>query len=144
MRVVGKNKISVNVFNTLFFVGIITSLALAVVPVALAIDTGLEPVDCQGLGINCGRGDSSGTLIDYIRVILNVFLTLMGIITVIVVIYAGVQYITSAGESHKTSTAKATIVYALAGLIIIGLSFVIVNFVLGAIVGNVDGGGGAP
>jgi len=65
------------------------------------------------------------TIIDYA-------LGFLGLIAVIMVIYGGVLYVTSAGDSGKTDTAKKIILYTVIGIIIIMLSFVLVNAVLGA------------
>ncbi len=70
---------------------------------------------------------------------LNVFLSLVGIIAVVFLVWGGIQYITSAGEESKIEHAKKTITYAIIGLLVIGLAVVVVNFVVKAFVG---GGGG--
>jgi lysylphosphatidylglycerol synthetase-like protein (DUF2156 family) len=71
--------------------------------------------------------------------IVNYFLTFLGIVAVLMLIYAGVTYVTAGGEQDKVDSAKKIIMYALVGIIIILLSFAIVNTVLGA----ASGGGGA-
>lgn len=76
-------------------------------------------------------------LLASIQSILNVLLTIVGIIAVIYLIYGGIQYITSAGDQTRADNAKKTILYALIGIIVIGLSFVVVNFVLGALINQV-------
>ncbi len=72
-------------------------------------------------------------LIGAIQAIVGWLLTLAGIVAAVYLIYGGVRYITSAGDEDKAGEAKQTILYALIGLIIIGLAVVIVNFVLSAI-----------
>lgn len=54
----------------------------------------------------------------------------LGIITVIVLIYAGIQYITAGGDAEKAEKAKKTILGAVIGLIIIIASYAIYNFTL--------------
>jgi hypothetical protein len=46
------------------------------------------------------------------------------------IVWGGLRYITSGGDSNKLSSAKNTIIYALIGLIIVALSQFIVRFVL--------------
>ena len=71
--------------------------------------------------------------------ITNTILYAIGIISVIMLIYGGLRYIMSGGESKKVTDAKNTILYAIIGLIISILAFAIVNFVINAITGeNVD------
>ena len=56
-------------------------------------------------------------------------LALSGGIAVLFLILGGLQYITSSGNKDKAEQAKQTILYAVIGLIVIALSFVIVAFV---------------
>lgn len=63
----------------------------------------------------------------------NTILYIVGIISVIMLIYGGLRYIISGGDSKKVTDAKNTILYAVIGLIISILSFAIVNFVLNSI-----------
>ncbi|MBI5754210.1 hypothetical protein HZA40_03660 [Candidatus Peregrinibacteria bacterium] len=65
------------------------------------------------------------TIVDY-------FLEFLGILAVVMVIYGGVTYVSSAGNDEAVGKAKKIIMYALIGLVIIMLSFVAVNAVLGA------------
>lgn len=56
-------------------------------------------------------------------------LGISGGIAVLFLILGGLQYITSSGNKDKAEQAKQTILYAVIGLIVIALSFVIVAFV---------------
>ncbi len=67
--------------------------------------------------------------------ITNVILLIVGIISVIMLIYGGLRYILSGGDSKKVTDAKNTILYAIIGLIISLLAYAIVNFVLTSVVG---------
>lgn len=64
--------------------------------------------------------------------ILNFFLTFLGILAVIMVVYGGVTYVTSAGNDEGIGNAKKIITYAVVGLIVILLSFAIIRTVLSA------------
>ena len=68
--------------------------------------------------------------------ITNTVLYVVGIISVIMLIWGGLRYILSGGDSKKVTDAKNTIMYAIIGLIIAILSFAIVNFVINAIGGE--------
>lgn len=63
--------------------------------------------------------------------IINVVIAVLGIVAVIFVIIGAVQYMTSQGDPGKTKKAKDTILYAILGVVLAGLAFAIVNFVLG-------------
>jgi len=65
------------------------------------------------------------TIVDY-------FLGFLGLLAVIMVVYGGVTYVSSAGNDEAVGKAKKIIMYALIGIVIIMLSFVSVNAILGA------------
>lgn len=67
--------------------------------------------------------------------ITNVILLIVGIVSVVMLIYGGLRYILSGGDSKKVTDAKNTILYAIIGLIISLLAYAIVNFVLTSVVG---------
>jgi hypothetical protein len=79
-------------------------------------------------------GDGGNTLTTDVAGIINGVIGALGIVAVIVIIMGGVSYMTSAGDSSKVKKAKDTILYGVIGLIIVMLSFAIVNWVIG--VGN--------
>ena len=66
----------------------------------------------------------------------NTILYAVGIISVIMLIYGGLRYVISGGDSKKVTDAKNTIMYAIIGLIIAILSYAIVNFVINSIGGT--------
>ena len=70
------------------------------------------------------------TLMSTVQTIINVVLTVLGIVAVAMIILGGFNYMTSAGDTNKVTKAKNTIMYGVIGLIIALLAFAIVNFVL--------------
>lgn len=68
--------------------------------------------------------------------ITNTVLYAVGIISVIMLIYGGLRYVVSGGDSKKVTDAKNTIMYAIIGLIISILAYAIVNFVINAVGGE--------
>jgi hypothetical protein len=62
--------------------------------------------------------------------IINYVLTFLGIIAVAIVIWAGFLLLTSAGNEEQVSSAKSTIIYALIGIVVILISWVLVQFVV--------------
>ena len=88
---------------------------------------------CAGLGATGGSctpvpGETTveGTLATVIKIISWV----VGIISVVMVMVGGFQYVTSGGDSAKVTSAKNTIMYALIGIVIVALSQIMVNFVI--------------
>ena len=65
------------------------------------------------------------TIVDY-------FLGFLGLLAVIMVVYGGVTYVSSAGEDEAIGKAKKIIMYALIGMVVILLAFVLVRAILGA------------
>ncbi len=67
---------------------------------------------------------------DIIKTVINIFSLIVGIVSVIMIIFGGLKYITSGGDSNNVSSAKNTIIYAVIGLVIVALAQFIVQFVL--------------
>lgn len=65
--------------------------------------------------------------------ITNTVLYIVGVISVIMLVWGGLRYILSGGDSKKITDAKNTILYAIIGLVIAVLAYAIVNFVLNTI-----------
>ncbi len=73
---------------------------------------------------------ASTDLKDFIITVVNWALTFLGLISVLVIIYGGVLYVTSGGEEEKTQTGKKAIQYAVIGILIILGSFAFVNTII--------------
>ncbi len=76
--------------------------------------------------------NNQSSLRGLILTVINYFLGFLGLLAVIMVIYGGVTYIIAAGADEAIGNAKKIIMYSVIGLIIVLLSFAIVNTVLGA------------
>jgi len=63
-------------------------------------------------------------------VVINAFLSLLGAIFIILIIMAGFQWMTSAGNDEKIKHAQDRLKSAVIGLVIILISLAIVNFVI--------------
>lgn len=81
-------------------------------------------------GVNDISDKTATPLMTTVGTLVNVFLFLIGAVAVIMIIYGGFRYITSAGDSGAVSSAKNTILYAAVGLIIAASAYAIVGFVL--------------
>lgn len=66
-----------------------------------------------------------------VAAIIEILLRIAGLAAVILVVYGGVQLMTSQGEPDKAQRARTTIVNALTGLAIAILAAGIVNFIAG-------------
>ena len=66
--------------------------------------------------------------------ITNGALFLIGAISVLMLIYGGIRYTISGGDSKAVTDAKNTILYAIIGIVVALLAFAIVNYVLGVFI----------
>jgi len=73
------------------------------------------------------------TLTVAIENVVNALLVFAGVIAVIFVIIGGVRYIVSQGDEDAQVTARNTILYAVIGIIVIILSGVIINLIIGSV-----------
>ena len=67
---------------------------------------------------------------DLAKDFVNIMLFAVGILAVIMLIWGGIRYVLSGGDSGAVSSAKKTILYAVVGLIVAILAYAIVNFVI--------------
>lgn len=74
------------------------------------------------------------SLIDLVRTIINYFLGFLGVVTLAIIIYGGFMYVTAGVNEAGADTGKKILTYAAIGIIVILLSFVIVNTLLQAAV----------
>jgi len=120
------------ILKTILFVSFLTILSVGVFPVAAQIGT----VNGRDLGIAGGAASNRCNLGAYIMAFINIGLAFISILAVIFIVYAGIKLITARGDEKEAETAKMTILYAVIGLIIIGLAAALVNTVLAGINGG--------
>ena len=65
-----------------------------------------------------------------IKTVVNVLLWAVGILSVIMIIFSGFRYITSAGDASKTKSTRSTLIYSVVGLIVAIMAWAIVNMVI--------------
>ena len=126
--------------NQKFFLAFfILSFFLLPAPVAAQDTCNFEDLNLQN-GFDCVErirehsGIKEAKPIDIVIAFLNVALTLAAIIAVIALVIAGFRYITAAGDESKAEKAKHAILYAIIGLVVIGISIAIVNLVVGTLI----------
>ena len=62
--------------------------------------------------------------------IVNVLLYIVGAVSVVMIIVAGILYSISGGDSGRVSKAKNMLTYAIVGLVVAFIAFAVVNWVL--------------
>lgn len=119
------------------FVGLLSPLSMVTTQTIYAsTKEELKNGACLG-DTACEQASASDTQTNVNKVvntIIDVFSWVVGIVAVIMVIFGGFRYITAAGDSTKTKTAKDTILYALIGIIIVALAQTIVKYVISLVV----------
>lgn len=94
---------------------------------ALTVQEGAEAARAEGMPAEL-IGDSG-----IFTRITSIALYVIGAISVIMLIWGGLRYILSGGDSKKITDAKNTVLYAIIGLIIAFLAYAIIRFVLNSI-----------
>ena len=61
--------------------------------------------------------------------IISASLMFVGAVTAILIVYAGILFVTSGGDQKKVQSARQVITYALIGLVIVLSSFAIIYFI---------------
>ena len=85
-------------------------------------------------GCAVGKGQSTKGLFDndgIVRTVINTMLFIVGLLSVIMLIYAGIRYVTAHGDKSQVEGAKNTMIYAIVGLVIAIVAYAIVNWVIG-------------
>lgn len=113
---------------------IILSASGIAVLFALALNSSVSALGIMD-GVNAAQGTGVPTSLfgDFgiVSTITNVLLFIVGALAVIMIIFGGIRYATSGGNSANVTAAKNTVLYAIVGLIIAFLAFAAVNFILG-------------
>lgn len=108
-----------------------TSLTvLAQQPTPILDPVASEDLELQDQAFVEAAGFGTVNLAVTISLIIKIILGFLGVIFVILLIYAGFVWMTSAGNEEKISKAKKTIITAIIGLAIVLSAYIITLFVL--------------
>ena len=118
--------------KTLLFIGL--TLGMLVSPLAIVGGSNYAFANAKSeiqSGISdAGGKDNNKNLTTVITDIVKTMLFIVGLLSVVIIIYSGILYIISAGNSSTVQKAKTTLTYAVVGLIVAILSYAIVSFVV--------------
>lgn len=109
-------------FLGLLVLVLFTVSSLAALPVGAADLLGTEYGQFTGLGNRDVRATVGS--------VIQVGLSLLGIIALVIIIYAGFQWMTAGGNDEKAAEARKTMGYAVIGLIIILSAYAMSEFVI--------------
>ena len=85
-------------------------------------------------------GSEETGIAEVIALIIKMFLSIVGVIFIVLIIYSGFRWMTSGGEEEAIRKAKKTIVAATIGLVIVILAYTLTYFIFEALL-NSEGGG---
>jgi len=120
---------------TILVFGFLPVLVMAPVYASAASTTNDKLFDaCKGSAANSPicqvKHTKDDPVLDIMKTTANVIALVTGAIAVIMVIVAGISMITSNGNTETIANARKRITYALVGLVIVSLSWLIVSFVI--------------
>ncbi len=92
----------------------------------------LLPIAYAQMGEPPDVGLSKAPLQDLIFQIIVYVLVLVGVVALASLIYGGFLYVTAHGDTEQIEKAKGIIVYAIIGIVVIGIAAAAVNFVINA------------
>ena len=109
----------------LMAIGVVTTLQVSSVNATdMTLESGLS--SSQGEGVPTELVGANGMF----NTVVNILLFIIGAVSVIMLIYGGIRYTTSGGNSNNVTAAKNTIMYSVIGLVIAILAYALVNFVI--------------
>lgn len=129
----------------MFMLSLLSSISLvtgAVAPLAFAQSTPGTNNSTPSGAVNCGSqadltavacqstATADASINKTVKLSIQVFQVIVGLISVFMLIMAGLKYITSGGDSAGVGSAKNMILYACVGLVVVVLAQIIVGFVL--------------
>lgn len=112
----------------------VTLLMSSFTPLPASASTAANKIK-EGVNTAAGKEDADkpASLTNLVAKIVNILSVLIGAIAVIMLIFGGFRYVTSAGNDAGVQAARNTIIYAIIGLIVVAVAQIIVKFVLDAV-----------
>lgn len=97
-----------------------------------------------GLGLDAAKdvGGLKGDLVGMIANVIEYALGLVGVLALAMIVYGGFLYVTAAGDEKQITKGKTVLIYSIIGIIVIGVAYSLVSFILGAFIGVNSGDGG--
>jgi len=109
------------------------SLSLATVSPVLAEDSSLQGLNATANQVSAYKGqtgtDARTTILDRVGGIVGLILSFIGIIFLVLTVYAGFLWMTAQGNSSQVEKAKDLLINAIIGLVIVTAAYSITIFV---------------
>ncbi len=130
MRIFSQLKVAAKKYTAAFAV---LALALPVKVLASGISSGLSDVRGEFSGSTGSLFMGARDIPELIAAIIRILLMIGGAIAVLFVIIGGYQYLTSGGNEEAAEKGRKTVTNALIGVVVVVLSWVIVNVVVNTV-----------
>ncbi len=112
--------------NLVKILELVLVVGLTLLPLAAVRAVGVDTSYCNSAFQNCNAGNSVGGLI---RTVINWLLGIAFGVAILFLIIGGFWYVVSAGNEETAEKGKNTAVNAIIGIVIIILSYVVINVV---------------
>ena len=108
--------------------GVVSGVAALAGPVDLTYADAASEIrkGQQATGASSGK-DFAST----VRTVVNMLLFIIGLVAVIVIVYSGIKFVVSSGDSNAVKSARDTMLYAVIGLVVAIMAYAIVGWVVG-------------
>ena len=116
-------------------------LSLLVMPVLVSASVGDANINFIG---TADIGLAKGNLISTINTLIRYILSFLGLVAVIIILWGGFLWMTSAGDDDKVAKARKLIISGIIGIVIILAAFIIANFAISTIGAQLGDGGATP
>lgn len=117
-------------FGTTTSTGVVTGSAIT----GQCTGAASQSINC---GLNSVQGYFPGTrfqsVLQFLAFVINILLVLAGAVAVLFIVIGGFQYIMSAGNAETATKGKKAVINAVIGIIIIILSYMVINVVVGTL-----------
>ncbi len=101
-----------------------------VLPVVVGANTTVDPLATVQGAAKLPGNDTDGAIWTMIGNLINVALGVLGVLLVLIIIYAGFLWMTARGATDQVKKAKDMILQAVIGLLIIFAAYALTNFVM--------------
>ena len=126
------NKTLKNIVAGILMVPMIALGASVLTPAPQTVGAVDDPVGSMQKGfddIDASDTDES-TLPAMFQTIINTALYIVGAVSVLMLIYGGIKYTTSGGNTNNVTAAKNTVLYSIVGIVVSISAYAIVQFVI--------------
>lgn len=121
-----------NVVNKLYAYGGVMAIGASQLLLAGKAYADIVPGEVQSLKPKAGNINSPNNFVGEFKRIaffaINIILLIAGVLAVLFLLWSGLKYITSAGDPEKAKSARAGIINAVIGIVIVVAAFYIVRF----------------